>query len=51
MKEVLVLGFGVASTAYVTLLQNNNNKVSVVGTPFDLKKIKIAQKKKNNQKL
>lgn len=49
MKEVLVLGFGVASTAYVTLLQNNNNKVSVVGTPFDLEKIKIVQKKKQSK--
>ena len=46
MKNILVLGFGVASTAYITLLQKNRNKVSVVGTPFDLEKINLVKKNK-----
>ena len=46
MKNILVLGFGVASTAYITLLQKNGNKVSVVGTPFDFEKINLIKKNK-----
>jgi glycerol-3-phosphate dehydrogenase (NAD(P)+) len=46
MKNILVLGFGVASTAYITLLQKNKNQVSVVGTPFDLEKINLIKKNK-----
>ena len=40
MNNVLILGFGVASTAYISLLDHNKKKVSVVGTPYDVKKIK-----------
>ena len=40
MNDVLILGFGVASTAYISLLDHNKKKVSVVGTPYDVKKIK-----------
>ena len=39
MNKILILGFGVASTAYISLLDHNKKKVSVLGTPFDLKKI------------
>ncbi len=46
MKDhVLVLGFGVASTAYVSVLDFNKIKTSVVGSPLDKKKIKILKKK------
>jgi glycerol-3-phosphate dehydrogenase (NAD(P)+) len=40
MNKILILGFGVASTAYISLLDHNKKKVSVLGTPFDFKKIK-----------
>ena len=39
MNKILILGFGVASTAYISLLDHNKKKVSVLGTPFDRKKI------------
>ena len=39
MNKILILGFGVATTAYISLLDHNKKKVSVLGTPFDLKKI------------
>ena len=39
MNKILILGFGVASTAYISLFDHNKKKVSVLGTPFDLKKI------------
>ena len=52
MNNVLILGFGVASTAYISLLDHNKKKVSVVGTPYDVKKIKSLKaakiKKENN---
>ena len=44
MQNILVLGFGVASTAYVSLLDHNKKRVFVVGSPFDFKKIKSAKK-------
>ena len=44
MQNILVLGFGVASTAYISLLDQNKKRVFVVGSPFDLKKIKFFQK-------
>ena len=44
MQNILVLGFGVASTAYVSLLDHNKKRVFVVGSPFDFKKIKLAKK-------
>ena len=44
-NHVLVLGFGVASTAYVSVLDFNKIKTSVIGSPFDIKKIKIVKKK------
>ena len=50
MNKILILGFGVASTAYISLLDHNKKKVSVLGTPFDLKKIEklnSAKIKKN----
>lgn len=50
MENVLVLGFGIASTAYVTLLQQKKIKVSIVGTPFDQEKIIFFQKNKRFRK-
>ena len=47
MQNILVLGFGVASTAYISLLDQNKKRVFVVGSPFDLKKIKLAKKNRN----
>jgi glycerol-3-phosphate dehydrogenase (NAD(P)+) len=44
MQNILVLGFGVASTAYISLLDHNKKRVFVVGSPFDFKKIKSAKK-------
>ena len=38
-NHVLVLGFGVASTAYVSVLNYNKIKTSVIGSPFDIKKM------------
>ena len=46
-NHVLVLGFGVASTAYVSVLDFNKIKTSVIGSPFDIKNIKNVKKKKN----
>ena len=45
-NHVLVLGFGAASTAYVSVLDFNKIKTSVIGSPFDIKNIKIVKKKK-----
>jgi hypothetical protein len=39
MNNILVLGFGVASSSYISLLDYNKKKVSVIGTPYDLKKL------------
>ena len=49
MNNILVLGFGVASSSYISLLDYNKKKVSVIGTLYDLKKIRLLQKpyKKN----
>lgn len=47
MNKILILGFGVASSAYISLLDHNKKKISVLGTPFDSKKIK----KLNNLKI
>jgi glycerol-3-phosphate dehydrogenase (NAD(P)+) len=44
-SHVLVLGFGVASTAYVSVLDFNKIKTSVIGSPFDIKNIKNVKKK------
>tara|TARA_B000000532_G_C18536517_1_gene263780 strand:- start:149 stop:346 length:198 start_codon:yes stop_codon:yes gene_type:complete len=44
-NHVLVLGFGVASTAYVSVLDFNKIKTSVIGSPFDIKNIKNVKKK------
>ena len=44
MNNILVLGFGVASSSYISLLDYNKKKVSVIGTPYDLKKIRLLQK-------
>ena len=44
-NHVLVLGFGTASTAYVSVLDFNKIKTSVIGSPFDIKNIKIVKKK------
>ena len=44
-NHVLVLGFGAASTAYVSVLDFNKIKTSVIGSPFDIKNIKIVKKK------
>ena len=44
-NHVLVLGFGAASTAYISVLDFNKIKTSVIGSPFDIKNIKIVKKK------
>ncbi|MDA0376792.1 MAG: glycerol-3-phosphate dehydrogenase [Proteobacteria bacterium] len=44
MNNILVLGFGVASSSYISLLDHNEKKVSVIGTPYDLKKIRLLQR-------
>ena len=48
MSNILVIGFGVASTAYASLLDYNKNKIFILGTPLDKKKlsrlIKIKKK-------
>ena len=44
MNNILVLGFGVASSSYISLLDHNKKKVSVIGTPYDLKKIRLLQR-------
>ena len=46
MSQILVLGFGAASTAYISLLERKNKKINVVGTPYDTKKIKQINKLK-----
>jgi len=46
--HALVLGAGVASNAYITLLDYNKSIVSVIGSPFDNKKID-SMKKKNRK--
>ena len=43
--HALVLGAGVASNAYITLLDYNKSKVSVIGSPLDNKKIDLMKKK------
>ena len=48
-NHVLVLGFGIASTAYVSVLDFNNVKTSVVGSPFDKINIKNLKKKRKNK--
>ena len=49
MNNILVLGFGVASSSYISLLDYNKKKVSVIGTPYDLKKIRLLQKPYNKK--
>ncbi len=44
-NHVLVLGFGVASAAYVSVLDFNKIKTSVIGSPFDIKNIRNVKKK------
>ena len=47
MNNILVIGFGVASTAYASLLDYNKKKIFILGTPLDKKKIiKINKNKK-----
>src|SRR6056300_1262632 len=47
MSNILVIGFGVASTAYASLLDYNKNKIFILETPLDKKKIiKINKNKK-----
>ena len=50
MNNILVFGFGVASSSYISLLDHNKKKVSVIGTPYDLKKIRLFQKTYNKKK-
>ena len=48
-NHVLVLGFGIAGTAYVSVLDFNKIKTSVIGSPFDKKNIKNIKKKRVNK--
>ena len=43
-NKILVLGYGVASNAYLSLLENNNQNTIVLGSPLDKKKITRAKK-------
>ena len=47
----LVLGFGIASNAYTSLLDNNKIKTSIIGSPYDKKKINILKKRKKDKSL
>ena len=47
--HTLVLGFGVASNAYTSLLDYNKIKTSVIGSPFDRKKINILKKTRKDK--
>ena len=49
--HTLVLGFGVASNAYTSLLDHNKTKTSVIGSPFDRKKINILKKTRKDKSL
>ena len=42
-NKILVLGYGVASNAYLSLLENNNQNTIVLGSPLDKKKITRAK--------
>ncbi len=42
--HTLVLGFGVASSAYSSLLEQNKIKTSIIGSPYDKKKINLLKK-------
>ena len=45
-KHALVIGSGVASTAYVSVLDFNKIKTSVIGSPYELKEIQNLKKNK-----
>jgi len=47
--HTLVLGFGVASNAYVSLLNENNIETTVLGSPFDQKRINQLKKNKKDK--
>ena len=42
-NKILVLGYGVASNAYLSLLEYNNQNTIVLGSPLDKKKISQAK--------
>ncbi len=44
-KHALVLGSGIASLAYISVLNFNKIYTSVVGSPYDRKHIRILKKK------
>ncbi len=50
--HTLMIGFGIASNAYATLLDYNKIQTSIIGSPFDKKKINLLKKfridKENN---
>lgn len=45
-KHALVIGSGVASTAYISVLDFNKIKTSVIGSPYELKEIQNLKKNK-----
>ena len=45
-KHALVIGSGVASTAYVSVLDFNKIKTSVIGSPYEFKEIENLKKNK-----
>ena len=45
-KHALVIGSGVASTAYISLLDFNKIKTSVIGSPYEFKEIENLKKNK-----
>ena len=49
--HTLVLGFGVASNAYTSLLDHNKTKTSVIGSPFDRKKLISVKKQEKISRL
>ncbi len=49
-KNSLILGFGIASTAYLSLLDFNGLKATVVGSPLDTKRINLLKKNRKDKK-
>ena len=49
--HTLVLGFGVASNAYTSLLDYNKIRTSIIGSPLDRKKINTLKKIKKDKVL
>lgn len=47
--KVLIVGYGIASTAYASVLNSKKIKTSVIGSPYDKKIIQKLKKDKNDK--